>query len=173
MRSVNISGNLRGNQVLLISLVHYMAKLHFFFFSLQRYGLWFSLKSAIHFFANHLGKVSIRLGKFSLQLINMSILMSCWLNNVINYPGRRSYMLINFGVQRVSAYFFTYWLTKRNCWDNLVLCQNLYINEFFYLKYFIEIQSYTFNPLTPKIWILIFSSSYYTSPGKLVMRIWC
>lgn len=86
MRSVNISGNLRGNQVLLISLVHYMAKLHFFF-SPQRYGLWFSLKSAIHFFANHLGKVSIRLGKFSLQLINLSILMSCWLNNVIIQEG--------------------------------------------------------------------------------------
>ena len=60
-------------------------------------------------------------------------------------------MLINFGVQRVSTYFFTYRLTKRNCSDNLVLGQNLYINEFFYMKYFIEIQSYTFNPLTPKI----------------------
>ena len=81
MRSVNISGNLRGNQVLLISLVHYMAKLHFFFTA----EIWFVILSEIYntFLCNHLRKESIRLGKFSLQLINVSILMTHWLNNVI------------------------------------------------------------------------------------------
>ena len=30
-----------------------------------------------------------------------------------------------------------------------------------------------FNPLTPKIWLLILPPSCYTFPCKLVMRIWC
>ena len=32
---------------------------------------------------------------------------------------------------------------------------------------------FTLNPLTPKIWLIILSSSGYTFPCKLVMRIWC
>ena len=33
--------------------------------------------------------------------------------------------------------------------------------------------AFTLNPLTPKIWLIILSSSCYTLPCKLVMSIWC
>ena len=36
-----------------------------------------------------------------------------------------------------------------------------------------EISNLTFNPLTPKIWLLILPSSCCTFPCKLVMRTWC
>ena len=33
--------------------------------------------------------------------------------------------------------------------------------------------SFDFNPLTPKIWLLILPSSCYTFPCELVTQIWC
>ena len=40
-------------------------------------------------------------------------------------------------------------------------------------NWFYNNRHYMFNPLTPKIWLLILPPCCYTFPCKLVMRIWC
>ena len=51
---------------------------------------------------------------------------------------------------------------------SIPLILTLHLLEWSSDKYFVQLSSFT-----PKIWLLILSSSCYIFPGKLVVRIWC
>ena len=66
---------------------------------------------------------------------------------------------------RPRARFFLIWTSHLE--NNIYLLSTIWKN-----KELLQ-QSNSLNPSTPKIWLLILSSSCYTFPSKLVWRIWC
>ena len=81
---------------------------------------------------------------------------------------------------------FCTWTQKKQCKEHFWLCytyscpsekKNLCVHRFLKIQQKSIFKTTTerkrFNPLTPKIWLLILPSSCYTFPNKLVMIIWC
>ena len=67
-------------------------------------------------------------------------------------------ILTRFSFLSKNSVYFPQTLQKENYWGPLTKNNDT---------------THCFNPLTPKIWLLILLSSYYTFPCKLVMGTWC